>query len=390
MASVINGTNIVLYEYANDAQFFLNGSVSEGSIDGGPYYQFSPNKIVGTSVDFPKVGNGTIAQFITDPGLAIPSFDADVWTITSYLSLTTNITGSPFFYYAFYKYNGTTFTLIAESAYKYFTSISKTVYTTTLSMPSTAFASGERLAVKVIGFDIGSRTATLFTQSTNATTVQTNLPSAVPFSASTNCVFSTSVDQNEITTYASNSYKEYIGSQINWDISGDGFMSLSDYSYLFLLNKLQLKEKITVKFSINNDNGDGSGLLGYSVFTGSCNIVSLDMSAPVEGASTYSVKLQGTGAYAISGTQVITGGTTISTSSVTTDSTIAAGGEYTLTFIGAIGSTCISVTRGGLEVRTILTSGTPTGEDVKFNTITGVLTFARALESDEFVRATFK
>ena len=110
----------------------------------------------------------------------------------------------------------------------------------------------------------------------------------------------------------------------------------------------------------------------------------------MENTSTYSVSLQGTGPFAITGTQVISGGTSVSTSSITTDSTIAAGGEYTLIFIGAIGSTCISVTRGGLEVRTILTSGTPTGEDVKFNTITGVLTFARALESDEFVRATFK
>jgi hypothetical protein len=52
----------------------------------------------------------------------------------------------------------------------------------------------------------------------------------------------------------------------------------------------------------------------------------------------------------------------------------------------------VTVTRGGIEVRTIQTSGVPTGENVTFNSSTGTLTFAtaRALESDEFVRAIFK
>ena len=214
----------------------------------------------------------------------------------------------------------------------------------------------------------------------------------VPFAAATNCTFSTSVDQNEITTYASNSYKEYIGSQINWDISGDGFIALSDRSYLYLLTKLQAKEQITVKFQINNDNGDGSGALGYTVFTGVCNIVSLDMSGPVEGASTYSVKLQGTGAYSISGTQVTPGGVVVVGSNVTMKQYTAAGGETSITWTDMIGYTCMSVTRGGVEVRTISSSGVPTGENVTFNTATGVLTFAtaRPLEVDEFVRVIFK
>jgi hypothetical protein len=68
----------------------------------------------------------------------------------------------------------------------------------------------------------------------------------------------------------------------------------------------------------------------------------------------------------------------------------ATGGETTVTFAAAIGGICLSVTRGGMEVRTILTSGAPTGENVTFNSSTGVLTFARALEADEFVRAIFK
>ena len=214
----------------------------------------------------------------------------------------------------------------------------------------------------------------------------------VPFAAATNCTFNTSVDQVEVTTTNSSSFKEYLGSQINWNISADGFICLADYSYLFLLNKLRLKEQIVVKFQIDNDNGDGTGTLGYSVFTGLVNIVNLDMSGPVEGASTYSVTLQGTGAYTVSGTQVTPGGVVVLGSNVVMFDYTAAGGETTVTFAGAIGKTCVTVTRGGIEVRLIASSGTPTDENVSFNASTGTITFAtaRALAADEFIRAIFK
>jgi predicted secreted protein len=212
----------------------------------------------------------------------------------------------------------------------------------------------------------------------------TNL--SVPFGAATSCTFSTSVDQIEVTTTNSESYKEFLGSQISWDISADGFIALSDYSYLFLLNKLQTKEQIVVKFQIDNDNGDGSDDLGYSVFTGLVNIVNLEMTGPVEGASTYNVSLQGSGPYTISGTQATPGGIVIESSNVTMHQYTAFGGETTITIAALIGGTILSVTRGGMEVRTILTSGTATGDNVRFNASTGVLTFGRALEADEFVR----
>jgi TP901-1 family phage major tail protein len=214
----------------------------------------------------------------------------------------------------------------------------------------------------------------------------------VPFAAATNCTFNVNTDQIEVTKSASNSYKEFLTTQISWNISADGFIALDDYSYLQLNAKIQNKEQIVVKFQINNDNGDGSGDLGYSVFTGLANIVSLDMTGPVEGASTYSVSLQGTGAYTVSGTQVDPGGVVVVGSNVLMFDYTAAGGETTITWTGAIGLSCVTVTRGGIEVRSIATTGTPTGENVRFNTSTGVLTFAtaRPLESDEFVRALFK
>ena len=208
----------------------------------------------------------------------------------------------------------------------------------------------------------------------------------IPFGAATNCSFEVSVDQKEVTSASSAWFKQYKNDVASWTINADGFVALEDYSYLFLA-QLQLdRAQILVKFQINNDNGDGSGTLGYTVFSGTANLSSLSLSAGVEAASTYSVSLQGSGAYTITGTQVTPTGVVIETSNVIMYQYTATGGETTVTFTAAIGGTCLSVTRGGMEVRSILTSGTPTGDNVRFNATTGVLTFGRALAADEFVR----
>jgi len=66
----------------------------------------------------------------------------------------------------------------------------------------------------------------------------------------------------------------------------------------------------------------------------------------------------------------------------------ASGGETTITWSDMIGQVCIYVSRGGVDVQEIV-STTPTGEQVQWNSATGVLTFARALEATEFVRGLF-
>ena len=391
MASVINGTNIVLYKYDSNKQYYFNGSISQGvTVNGFACKELSTEDIVGTSTNFTKTGAGVIASFITDandPG--ITELTAGTWSISAYYSIATAFAGAKV-QYKLYKYAGSTATLLATSDETTLTSLTKIVYNTNMTVTNTVLAITDRIIIEVNYLGTTTNEITLYTQSTNPGVTTTNISLGVPFGASTNCTFNTSVDQVEVTTTNSASYKEFLGSQISWNISADGFIALSDYSYLFLLNKLQTKEQIIVKFQIDNDNGNGTGALGYSIFTGLANIVNLDMSGPVEGASTYSVSLQGTGPYTVTGTQVTPTGVVIESGNVTMQQYTAFGGETTITFSTQIGTSCLSVTRGGLEVRTILTSGVPTGENVTFNSSTGVLTFARALESDEFVRAIFK
>jgi len=391
MASVINGTNIVLYKYDSNKQYYFNGSVSQGiTVNGFACKELSTEDIVGTSTNFTKTGAGVIASFITDASdPSITEIAAGTWTISAYYSIATAFAGAKV-QYKLYKYAGSTATLLATSDETTLTSLSKIVYNTNMTVTNTVLGITDRIIIEVNYLGTTTNQITLYTQSTNPGITTTNISLGVPFGASTNCTFSTSVDQVEVTTTNSASYKEFLGSQISWNISADGFIALSDYSYLFLLNKLQTKEQIIVKFQIDNDNGSGSGTLGYSIFTGLANIVKLDMSGPVENASTYSVTLQGTGPYTVTGTQVTPTGVVIESSNVSMQQYTAFGGETTITFSTQIGSTCLSVTRGGIEVRSILTSGVPTGENVTFNSSTGVLTFARALEADEFVRAIFK
>ena len=392
MASVINGTNIVLYEYDSNAIYYFNGGTSQGTFDSIVCKELSRSQVAGTSVNFTKTGAGTIAAFITDaldPG--VTTIPAGTWTFSAYYSILTAFTGAQV-QYKLYKYNGSIATLLFTSSATTLTALTSTLYSTAMTVTQTTISATDRLLIEVIYAGTTTNQITLYTQSSNVAQVTTTIPLGTPMGASTSCSFESSTDQIEVTSQTSAWFREFKNDITSWTVTCDGFIALSGYSYLALMQKQLNRASIDVRFSIDNDNADASGTYGYSIVSGTANITSISLSAPVEGASTYSLSLQGTGAYSITGTQVIDGGSTISTSSVNSFSYIAAGGETSVTFAGAIGATCISVTRGGVEVRAIATSGTPTGENVTFNTATGVLTFAtaRPLEVDEFVRMIVK
>jgi len=391
MASAINGTNIVLYEYDSNAIYYFNGGTAQGTFDSIVCKELSRSQVGGTSVTFTKTGAGTIASFITDaldPG--VTTIPAGTWTFSAYYSILTAFAGAQV-QYELYKYNGSVATLLFTSAATTLTATSTTLYSTAMTVTQTTISATDRLLIKVIYAGTTTNQITLYTQASNLAQVTTTIPLGTPMGASTSCTFESSTEQVEVTSQTSAWFREFKNDVSSWTVSCDGFIALSGYSYLALMQKQLDRASIDVRFSIDNDNADASDTYGYSIVSGTANITSISLSAPVEGASTYSLSLQGTGAYAISGTQVINGGSTISTSSVGSYSYTAAGGETTVTFVAAIGSTLMSVTRGGVEVRTINTSGAPTGEDVTYNTASGVITFAtaRALESDEFIRAIF-
>jgi hypothetical protein len=168
-------------------------------------------------------------------------------------------------------------------------------------------------------------------------------------------------------------------------VNCDGLITLENYGYLYLLQTQQNRTQIAIKFAIDN------GVDGLVIIGGNCNLTSLQINAPYKDIGTYSVGLQGSGPYTTSGVSINQNGVIITASSqVYMKSATAAGGETTITFADMIGKTCLGFTRGGVEVREILTTGTPTNDQIKFTSASGVVTFGRALEVDEFIRGIFQ
>ena len=207
----------------------------------------------------------------------------------------------------------------------------------------------------------------------------------IPFSCSTNCTFSVSVDQKEVTSQTSAWYREYKNDTATWSVTCDGLITLDGYGYLFLLQQQQDRTTILVKFVIDN------GVDGLVVISGNCNLTSLQINAPYKDIATYSVALQGTGAYGTTGTTINPSGTIIvAGGAVYTKGFVAAGGETGITYTDMIGKSCLYVSRGGIDVQDILITGTPVDEQVKWTSSTGTLTFGRVLESGEYIRSLFQ
>jgi len=207
----------------------------------------------------------------------------------------------------------------------------------------------------------------------------------VAFACSTTCTFNVNVDQKEVTSQSSAWFREYKNDVATWNVTCDGLITLTGFSYLFMLEKQLAREPIEIKFVVDN------GVDGLTIINGTCNISSLAINAPQKDVATYNISLQGTGAYNTTGTEVDPSGVIIVGSNpVKTKGYTASGGETSITFADTVGYTCLYVSRGGIDVQGIITSGVPIDEQVKFVSSTGVLTFSRALGSGEFVRALFQ
>jgi hypothetical protein len=146
--------------------YYLNGSVNQGTIGGVTYYEMNRTPIFGAGTDFTRNTNGYIASFLTDAGdpalLAIP---AGNWNFETYFQASSG-GGSPTFYLELYKYDGTTFTLIASNSgspklINDGTNIE--AYFSALAVPQTTLTLTDRLAIRIYVTTSG-RTITLHTE----------------------------------------------------------------------------------------------------------------------------------------------------------------------------------------------------------------------------------
>jgi hypothetical protein len=164
----------------SSVNYYLNGSIAASV---ATYKQLSNTAIIGGGTDFTLTGNGLITQFLTDVGnpnrIEIPG---GAWNFEMWFSMSSN-GGTPKFYVELLKYNGTTFTTIANSSAVPETINGGTVidlYLTSLEVPTTTLLSTDRLAIRVyIVNNSGGRTATLHTEDNHLCEILTTFSGGV-------------------------------------------------------------------------------------------------------------------------------------------------------------------------------------------------------------------
>ena len=159
---------------------YLNGSI-DASV--ATYKQLSNTAVIGAGTDFAITGNGLITQFLTDVGnpnrLQIPS---GAWNFEMFFSMSSS-GGTPKFYVELLKYNGATFTTIANNSAAPETISGGTsidLYLSSLAVPETTLLLTDRLAIRVyIVNNSGGRTATLHTEDNHLCQITTTFASGI-------------------------------------------------------------------------------------------------------------------------------------------------------------------------------------------------------------------
>jgi len=161
----------------SSVSYYLNSSVSQGTIGGVAYRELSKEPIIGAGTDISIAANGYVASYITDVN------DPDVILIPGgnfncefYFSVNNN-TGNPFFYAELYKYDGTTFTLLGSSV-----AVPEYINQGTIIAPyyfaipvaTAALALTDRLAIRIY-VNVDGRTVTLHTENGHLCQVVTTL-----------------------------------------------------------------------------------------------------------------------------------------------------------------------------------------------------------------------
>jgi hypothetical protein len=163
----------------SSVNYYLNGSVSQGTFGGDTYYEMSKTPILGAGTNFTRTngqGNGYIASFITDAGdpsfLNIPGGN---WNVEFYFQSSAT-GGSPQFYGEIYKVSATNvFTLVASGSANpegITNGTSVDQYFTSIPVPQTSLLITDRLAIRIYVITSG-RTITLHTENGNLCEVLT-------------------------------------------------------------------------------------------------------------------------------------------------------------------------------------------------------------------------
>ena len=159
----------------SSVSYYLNSSVSQGTLGGVAYRQFSKTPIAGAGTDISVSANGYIASYITDANdPALLEVPAGNFNCEFYFSVNSN-NHNPYVYAEVYKYDGTTFTLLgsSQSVPEYLTfGTTLSPYYFAVPVTATVLTITDRIAIRIYA-NVDGRTVTLHTENSHLCQVVT-------------------------------------------------------------------------------------------------------------------------------------------------------------------------------------------------------------------------
>ena len=159
----------------SSVSYYLNTSVSQGTIGGVAYKQLSKTPISGAGTDVTISANGYIASYITDANdPALLEVPAGNFNCEFYFSVNSN-SHNPYVYAELYKYDGTTFTLLGSnvSIPQYLNNgTTLSPYYFAIAVSTAVLTVTDRIAIRIY-VNVDGRTVTLHTENNHLCQVVT-------------------------------------------------------------------------------------------------------------------------------------------------------------------------------------------------------------------------
>lgn len=184
---------------------------------------------------------------------------------------------------------------------------------------------------------------------------------------STDCEIDMATDMREVTNYQSAKFKEFKPNTNQWNVSTSGLITIGSYDYAAMVRDWVAQTPITLIFNI-----DG-GALGSTQLTGTAYINAVKLAGSNGAVATYAISFMGSGILNVTST-IIPPSTS---NDVTRFEYTAVGGELSVTDAVLLNKNAVvSVLRGGTDIGNIKISGTPIGEEKKYVSATGTVSWA--------------
>ena len=159
----------------SSVSYYLNSSVSQGTIGGVAYRELSKDPISGAGTDITISANGYVASYITDANdpalLEVPGGN---FNCEFYFSVNSDA-HNPYVYAELYKYDGTTFTLLgsSQSVPEYLSNgTTLSPYYFAIPVAASALTITDRLAIRIYA-NVDTREVTLHTENNHLCQVVT-------------------------------------------------------------------------------------------------------------------------------------------------------------------------------------------------------------------------